>query len=148
MGEGITFLADRCNDDENQGQMKATRTHNVEAARELRRRSTPAEAAAWRLLRDRRFGGVKFRRQHPVGPYVLDFCCAALRLAIELDGGIHERQIDADAHRQRELESHGYRLLRFTNDDVLHRPDFFAARVLEAVQSLAPSQSLDRLETM
>ena len=58
-------------------------------ARDLRKRLTPAERILWRLLRDRRLKGLKFRRQFPIGPFVVDFCCYELRLVIELDGEVH-----------------------------------------------------------
>jgi adenine-specific DNA-methyltransferase len=74
----------------------------------------------WRALRDRRLNGHKFRRQHPVGPFVLDFCCPAARLAIELDGGVHAAQAEQDAARTELLAANGYRVLRFPNDAVLH----------------------------
>ena len=83
--------------------MKLPRRNNIDAARDLRQRMTPAEKATWALLRDHRLDGVKFRRQHAVGPYVLVFCCASLRLVIELDGSVHENQAEDDALRQREL---------------------------------------------
>jgi very-short-patch-repair endonuclease len=60
-------------------------------ARQLRRSLTPTERRLWYLLRNRRFACYKFRRQHPVGPYILDFACCATRLAIELDGGQHDQ---------------------------------------------------------
>jgi very-short-patch-repair endonuclease len=65
---------------------------NVPAARDLRIRQTAAEVMLWEALRNRRLDGVKFRRQHPVGPFVIDFCCPERRLAIEVDGGIHAAQ--------------------------------------------------------
>jgi len=67
---------------------------------------TPAEEAAWAVLQDRRFRGLKFRRQHPTGPFVLDFYCHELRLAIEIDGRVHESAVDraADRERQRLIE--------------------------------------------
>ena len=94
--------------------------HNVVAARNLRRRQTPAEERLWQAIRDRRLGGIKFRRQHPVGRFVLDFCAPALRLAVEVDGGVHEADdvAAADAERQAFLEAAGYRFLRFRNEAV------------------------------
>jgi very-short-patch-repair endonuclease len=88
--------------------------------RELRARSTDAEAFLWYRLRDRRFEGFKFRRQHPVGPYILDFFCARRRLAIELDGGQHyEPAAQAyDERRTAFLEHQGISVLRFTNEQL------------------------------
>jgi very-short-patch-repair endonuclease len=92
--------------------------NNTEAARQLRARETSAEALLWEALRARRLDGLKFRRQHPVGPFVMDFCCPDRRLAIELDGGVHEAQLDRDAERDAVLDAAGYRVLRFQNEMV------------------------------
>ncbi len=90
----------------------------VYIARDLRQRQTSAEELLWECLRDRRLSGLKFRRQHPVAKtaYVVDFFCYEYRLVIELDGGIHDSQREADARRQAELEALGLRVLRFPND--------------------------------
>jgi very-short-patch-repair endonuclease len=91
---------------------------NVPAARDLRIRQTAAEVMLWEALRNRRLDGVKFRRQHPVGPFVIDFCCPERRLAIEVDGGIHAAQHDDDAERQALIVAAGYQVLRFPNEAV------------------------------
>jgi very-short-patch-repair endonuclease len=78
---------------------------------------TDAERALWRALRDSRLDGLKFRRQHPAGPYVLDFYCEQLSLAVEVDGGQHS--IEVDAGRTKDLHDRGIRILRFWNNDVL-----------------------------
>ncbi|BDG02791.1 endonuclease domain-containing protein [Anaeromyxobacter oryzae] len=93
--------------------------------RALRGGSTDAEAKLWRVLRDRRLGGVKFRRQHPVGPYVLDFFCRAHRLAVELDGGQHYTP-EGEAHDARRTEwlaERGIRVIRFTDAEALRDTD-------------------------
>ena len=92
----------------------------VVRAKGLRRASTGAEERLWDHLRDRRFLGLKFRRQAPVGPYVADFLCHDMKLVLELDGSIHEgeRQIAHDLNRDANLQALGYRVLRFTNDQV------------------------------
>ena len=100
-----------------------------EAARALRQRMTPAECLLWQHLRARRLAGYKFRRQHPVGPYVADFYCAAARLIVELDGPIHDRTLDEDAARSTELEKRVYRIIRFRNKEVLDN----VASVLERI---------------
>jgi very-short-patch-repair endonuclease len=87
-------------------------------AREMRREATPAEQVLWDSVRAGRLDGLKFRRQHPVGRFVLDLYCAAHRLCVEVDGGIHARQRDRDAARDEELLAHGVRTLRFTNEQV------------------------------
>jgi very-short-patch-repair endonuclease len=86
-------------------------------ARAMRQTMTPAECALWHALRDRRFIGLKFRRQLPLGPYVADFYCAEHRLIIEADGGGHRGPKDQE--RDGWLASRGFRTLRFWNHDIL-----------------------------
>jgi very-short-patch-repair endonuclease len=100
--------------------------------RALRGLSTEAENLLWRLLRSRQFLSFKFRRQHPVGPYIVDFYCAARRLAIELDGGQHFTA-EGQAYDQRRtayLTARGVRVLRFTNHELFENTD----GVLETLQ--------------
>jgi very-short-patch-repair endonuclease len=94
-------------------------TAQRDRARRLRREQTDAERTLWKALRSRQFSGLKFRRQHPIGPYIVDFCCLDLKLAIELDGGQHASQTDADDRRSHCLAQTGYRVLRFWNHEVL-----------------------------
>ena len=91
----------------------------VDFARGLRKAQTDAEASLWWRLRDRRMAGVKFRRQHAIGPYVVDFACPERMLVVELDGGQHVEQARYDADRTAWLRSRGYDVLRYWNDDVL-----------------------------
>src|SRR6188508_2110554 len=79
---------------------------------------TPAEAILWHHPRGRRFGGVKFRRQQPVGPYIADFLCARLKLVIELDGDSHVGREVKDLARQEWLKQEGYRVVRYINPDI------------------------------
>ena len=105
-----------------------------EAARTLRRNQTDAERMLWHHLRDRRLDGWKFRRQHPVGPYVLDLYCADANLVIEIDGGQH----DDDEHRKHDekrtacLVSQGLKVMRFWNNEVMEN----TLGVLEAIREL------------
>ena len=89
----------------------------VGMARKLRRDMTESELKLWADLRGKRFGGLRFRRQQPIGPYVADFYCAAARLIIEVDGGHHTaaRNVANDAARTEWLEANGFRVLRITN---------------------------------
>ena len=80
---------------------------------------TEAERSLWAALRDRRFVDFKFRRQHPLGPYVLDFFCEAHKLVIEVDGGQHADNVVADEKRTAWLKAHGCRVIRFWNNDIL-----------------------------
>ncbi|MBU1325383.1 MAG: endonuclease domain-containing protein [Alphaproteobacteria bacterium] len=99
----------------------------------MRAEPTLAEARLWELLR--RFE-VRFRREAPIGPYVTDFACHRARLIVEVDGGVHRREDVAlrDVHRQTWLEGQGYRVLRFTNDQVLLQPE----TVLDAIRASHP----------
>src|ERR1041385_5917801 len=87
-----------------------------DAARALRRDSTDVERLMWRLLRDRRFAGVKFRRQVPIGPYIADFASTQHRLVIELDGGHHGGA--SDERRDAFFAIRGWRVIRFWNNEV------------------------------
>ncbi|TWT95831.1 hypothetical protein Pla108_29080 [Botrimarina colliarenosi] len=88
-------------------------------ARNLRRNATHPEQVLWYALRNRQVAGYKFRRQHPIGSYVIDFCCLEANLVIELDGRSHEGREEEDAARQSMIETLGFRVLRIANDDVL-----------------------------
>ena len=84
----------------------------VEVARTFRKEATASEAVLWRALRGRQLAGRKFRRQQPIGPFVVDFFCAEERLIVEVDGAIHDTQQEADAYRQSLIESLGLRFVR------------------------------------
>ena len=89
-------------------------------ARQLRRNLTPAESILWRHLANRQPVGAKFRRQHPIGPYIVDFACLEHGLVVEVDGGQHNRtaRTKADDIRTAWLEQNGFTVLRFWNNDV------------------------------
>ncbi|MEK7995380.1 MAG: endonuclease domain-containing protein, partial [Planctomycetota bacterium] len=86
-----------------------------------RREATDAESLLWRLLRGRQLAGEKFRRQHQVGPYILDYYCPSQKIAIEADGGQHltVEGLARDAQRTRYLQDRGIRVLRFSNREIL-----------------------------
>ncbi len=105
-------------------------------ARGLRQTPTTPERLLWSSLRDRQLGGFKFRRQHPVGPYVLDFYCPVAKLGIEVDGGIHNALTEYDEDRTAHVERYGYRVIRFTNEEVLDRLESVLRRILDAVDGL------------
>jgi very-short-patch-repair endonuclease len=90
-------------------------------ARQLRQTPTEAEKILWKALRRNQLGGVSFRRQHPIGRYVLDFYCPSAGLAIEVDGGQHAagQQKEVDLRRDQRLAANGVRMLRFWNNEVL-----------------------------
>ncbi len=104
-------------------------------ARHLRRSQTPAEARLWQALRNGQLDGLKFRRQHRIGPYIADFACEALKLVVELDGGVHrdDAQVLKDVYRQQELERMGWAVIRFENPQVIGR----LGEVLETIRAYA-----------
>ena len=104
-----------------------------ETARMLRHELTPAEKKLWNAIRDHKLDGLKFRRQHPIGHFVLDFFCAEHRLAVEVDGEVHNQQIAHDEERSRMLSEFGYVVLRFRNEEVLED----LVRVLEKIGAAA-----------
>jgi very-short-patch-repair endonuclease len=99
-------------------------------ARSMRRDGTDAEKRTWRLLRGRRFAGFKFRRQVPLGPYILDFVSFEAMLVIEIDGGQHAESA-ADARRDAWLAREGFCVLRFWNNEVLTQEDSVVVRIAE-----------------
>lgn len=107
-----------------------------ERRKELRNNATPAEQELWRVLRQRNLGGHKFRRQHSVGPYILDFYCPAKRLAIELDGDSHStaESIVYDCERTAYLSGVGIRVLRFLNADVHEHVEEVCEKILQEIQ--------------
>jgi very-short-patch-repair endonuclease len=106
-------------------------------ARRLRKHSTVAEQKLWRCLRSRSLAGLKFVRQEPIGPYVVDFVCREKRLVIEIDGGQHAESA-ADATRDEWLASHRYRVLRFWNNEVLENIEGVWDTIFAAASAAAP----------
>ncbi len=92
-------------------------------AQELRREQTPSEKQLWSRLRRKQLYGLKFRRQHPIGPFIVDFYCAAHKLIIEIDGHSHAFQVEYDQARTTYLQERDYTVLRFTNNQVRHQLD-------------------------
>ena len=104
-------------------------------ARELRRPQTPAETTLWRVLRNRNLQ-YKFRRQHPIENFIVDFYCAQAKLCIEIDGFTHlePSQAEYDAARTTYLEESGYKVIRFTNDDVRHNLDAVVGEIIRKIE--------------
>ncbi|MCX7513007.1 endonuclease domain-containing protein [Frateuria hangzhouensis] len=112
---------------------------NVDRARGLRLGMTDAEQALWYRLRNRQLDGCKFRRQHEIDRYVVDFACTERMLVVELDGGQHQEQQDYDNARTRYLQAKGYRVLRFWNNDVLTNIESVLEVMMEVLASPGPS---------
>ena len=108
---------------------------DIARARRLRKSPTDAERAVWSILRSRQVSGYRFRRQVPIGPYIVDFCCFELRLVIEVDGGQHMERADYDADRTAWLESAGYRVIRFWNNQVFDEAEGVRQAISMAVGS-------------
>ncbi len=108
-------------------------------AHELRQRSTDAEQALWKRLRNRQLAGCKFRRQVLIGKYIVDFVCFERKVVIEVDGGHHQEQVSSDAVRTTWLESQGFRVLRFWNHEVLADAEAVQEALLVVLQESLPS---------
>jgi len=106
-----------------------TRQH----ARELRQRGTDAERELWYHLRDGRLNGMKFRRQHPIPPYVVDFYCDAHKLVVELDGAQHNEGVDRE--RSRFLAAQGLKILRYWDNEVLQQADAVLAAIVDVAEN-------------
>jgi very-short-patch-repair endonuclease len=91
-------------------------------ARTMRKEMTDAERKLWFLLRSRRLGGAKFRRQAPIGPFIADFVCLSHKLIVEADGGQHY-ELNRDRERDRWLSHEGYKVVRYANNDILKNPE-------------------------
>jgi very-short-patch-repair endonuclease len=115
----------------------------LDFARKLRKNQTDAEKLLWSILRSRQLLGLKFRRQQPIGPYILDFYCHDYKLCIELDGGQHYTSDGqkGDEDRAVSLAQRGIRILRFSNLDVLKNLEAVMLRIVEEVTSLTPTLS-------
>lgn len=114
-------------------------------AREMRSGMTDAEALLWKLLRNRRLAGAKFRRQHPIGRYILDFYCAKRKLCIELDGSQHGEAVAYDQLRDQWLLGQGIQILRFWNNQMLMETEGVLERIYQAlliVPATAPAGAL------
>jgi very-short-patch-repair endonuclease len=99
----------------------------------MRRAPTPAEAELWKYLRGRKIAGLKFRRQHPIDRFIVDFYCVEAGLAIEIDGKVHATRTEEDRLRQEFIEERDIRFLRFSNDDVLQHLDSVIARITDVI---------------
>jgi very-short-patch-repair endonuclease len=111
----------------------------VARSRQLRREGSRAEKICWELLRDRRLGKVKFRRQHPIGPFFADFACISQKLVIEIDGEHHAFQVEADARRTAFLEAAGWRVVRFWASEVVVNPEGIWQMIAAALEPPRPA---------
>ena len=122
----------------------------LQRSRALRHEATDAETKLWYALRERPFGNLKFRRQYPIGRFIVDFCCVEQKLIVELDGSQHAGQQTYDEARTSELERRGYRVIRFWNFEVLEGLDEVLDRIkqaLDAGPAPSPASSLSASAT-
>jgi very-short-patch-repair endonuclease len=117
--------------------MRLTLTQR-ERSRRLRSTMTDSERKLWSVLRQRQLQGLRFRRQFPIGRFIVDFVCLEAKLIIEVDGGQHDVQRTYDAARDRCLADHGFCVLRVWNNDAMTNPDGIALAILEAVSHPHP----------
>jgi len=126
--------------------------HKSGLARQFRKNPTDAERKLWSRLRGKRLGGIKFRRQQPLGSYIADFYCSAAKMIIEIDGGQHGEPARRahDAMRTQFLEAQGYSVLRFTNCEVMRETERVLDVIWHAVQIrvLSPPRSAFRASTL
>jgi very-short-patch-repair endonuclease len=132
MGEGVTVQGQKDSSLPRWGRARVGGYQNgdirkvskqIERARQLRKNMTDAERFLWNRLRKKKLHGLRFRRQHPIGPYVVDFVCIETRLVIELDGGQHQEQVEKDIIRDKWLVRQGYQVLRFWNNQVFNETE-------------------------
>ena len=114
--------------------VKCTVHEPISRARRLRKEATDAETLLWSHLRRHQMLGYQFRRQEPIGKYIVDFVSYRPRLVVELDGGQHSEQADYDTQRTRWLEFRGFKVIRFWNDDVLKETDGVLDAILLSLQ--------------
>jgi very-short-patch-repair endonuclease len=119
----------------------------LERSRELRQPQTPAEQRLWAALRDRRLGGYKFRRQHPIDRFIVDFFCHECSLVLEVDGDSHATQAEYDQARTEWLNDRGYTVIRFTNQDIYKRFPGVQEAILEQCQRLSGKAGLPTPDT-
>jgi len=113
-------------------------------SRSLRREMTNAEVILWMRLRDRGLHGQKFRRQHPIGPYMADFACVGIRLVVELDGATHATAEERayDTRRDAYLRCAGWKTIRFTNEDVYKRLDDVLDTIVRVAGEVSRNEAL------
>ncbi len=107
--------------------------NHTNRARELRSKQTKSEGILWSLLRGKQVCGLKFRRQHPIGPFYADFACVSQHLVVEVDGGYHDEVVESDLDRQSYLQQCGWTVLRFTDEEVEQDAEVVARAIAQSL---------------
>ncbi len=115
-----------------QDQLLRAKLRNI--ARQMRHEPTPAEDLLWQRLRSRQLAGYKFHRQYTIDRFIVDFFCSGAGLIVEVDGAVHQQQVEADQEREQIITELGFRIIRFTNTQVLEHSDLVLQKILEALQ--------------
>jgi very-short-patch-repair endonuclease len=115
--------------------IRGTTSEIERQAKQLRHEMTQAEARLWQALKSKQLDGLRFRSQHPVGRFILDFYCSAHKLVVEVDGGIHEEQVERDSERATVLAAYGYRVIRFSNEEIGTNLPTVLERIRNAAQT-------------
>ena len=118
----------------NSQRIRGTTPNLIAAARQLRQNLTPAEKMVWDALKNRQLHGWKFRSQHPIESFIVDFYCPQHRFVIELDGAVHDQQREYDAARTEKLNHLGYRVIRFDNRDVMSDLSRVLQQIVNAIE--------------
>ena len=113
--------------------IRGTTPEIEQAARRLRKKMTPAEEHLWSALKNKQLEGLRFRRQHPVGNFILDFYCPSCKLVIEVDGEVHSDRLDYDDARTDKLGEYGYKVLRFSNERIINDLSQVLAEIRQVV---------------
>ena len=116
-------------------QRSRTPKYIIELAKEMRKNLTPSEKVLWHELQNKKLNGYKFRNQHPISRYILDFYCHKCLLAVEIDGGIDKFKKDYDEYRDKYMESVGIKTLRFTNEDIFNNLNLVLKKIKENLES-------------
>jgi very-short-patch-repair endonuclease len=124
--------------------MRGTTAEIQQVARVMRREMTPAETMLWQALKGRRLSSLRFRAQHTVGQFVLDFYCPICKLAVEIDGVVHQGRETQDLARTQHLEAHGYHVIRFYNNEVLSDLPSVLEAILTLARKLRPDIKADK----
>ena len=107
-------------------------------AKKLRKKQTSTEIIMWNELRNRKLLNYKFRRQYSIEGYIVDFYCTELKLTVEIDGPIHENQIEEDIYRQKVIEKRGVKFIRFTNQEVENSLQDVLKNLKDLIKELTP----------